>query len=233
MLRKALVIAIVLQPVPAIAHDTVRSVTVEGYGAVSAAPDRARVNMAIEARDRQLGTAREQVVRVSRAFLELAENLGIDEAQIQSSGVTIRPEYRWNDIARRQELTGYLVQRSLDVTLLDLAKLGDLLEGAIDAGVNQVAPPALQSSRERDLHREALALAAADAEANARALARSLGATLGAVQTITTTEVPPPQPLYRERMMAAAEAMSATETYVSGEIRIESRVTVTFALGDE
>lgn len=221
---------------PAAAEDSPRTVTVDGRGEVSAAPDHARVDMAIEARHAEMEKARSDALTVTRAFLAVTKKLGLEDKDVRSSGLTIHPEYRWNDVARRQELIGYLVQRQFEVRLTDLDRLGELLEGAVDAGVNQVSPPQLLSSREKELRRAALAAAARDAEANARLLAETLGAKLGAARQVTTLGVAVPQPFYRERMMAdAAMGMGqpASETYGTGEIRIEASVTATFDLAPD
>lgn len=230
-LRLVALASLVILAAPALADDEPRTVTVDGRSEVSAAPDLARISLAIEARHESMEQARTEALTVTRAFLALTKRLGIGEQQLRSSSLTVQPEYRWNDVARRQELIGYLVQRSFEVSLTDLDKLGDLLEGAVDAGVNQVSPPLLLSSREKELRREALAGAARDAEANARLLAETLNARLGAVRQVSTIGIAVPQPVIRERMVMGAAAMdSAAETYGTGTIRIEASVSAIFDL---
>lgn len=225
--------SLVLLSAAAIADTDVRSVTVDGRAWVDAEPDLALVRMAIQVRDRNMQVARSEVNSVTRDFLRLAGREGIDEARVQTSGATILPEYRWNSSNNRQELQGYLVQRDITVELDDIGKLGDLLEGAVDLGVNQVYPAQLKNSRERDLRREALAAAARDAEATARQLAETLGVTLGTVREIVATDVREPRPLQNERIaMAASGDQGGADTYNTGEIRIEARVTARFDLLD-
>ena len=124
----------------------------------------------------------------------------------------MQPDYRWNQVKEQQELIGYIAQRTIEVELRDLDKLGELIEGAVKAGVNQLQPPILDSSKRRDAHREALSLAAADARANAATLAAALGAKLGKVVTINAVEGGPPMPQPMMRMqadMAMAEGSTA------------------------
>lgn len=213
------------------AEDPQRFVTVEGTGSVTAIPDMARINMAVQARHLEMALARERVVEVTREFLELVGTLDIEEADVQTSGLTIHPEYRWDEKANQQELQGYLVRRQLDVELKDLSKLGELMEGAANVGVNEVSPPRLMSSRERELHREALAEAARDAEASARLLAQTLNVELGSVREITATQNMLPPPMYRmQNIEAMAVDANAAETYTTGDIRFEANVTATFDL---
>jgi uncharacterized protein YggE len=213
----------------ALAEDAPRQVNVSGNASVSAAPDRATVNLGIQARNPSLGAARDRVARVAGEFLALCRNLGIAEKNVQTTALNMRPEYRWDRDAGEQEFIGYFVQRSLTVELDDLDLLGQLIEGAVDVGVNEVSPPQLDSSRRRELHRQALALAAEDARANAEALATTLGAQLGAVRQINAGDVArPPQPVMLRAQMA--EAADAAATYQAGDIRFDARVNVSFDL---
>lgn len=224
----AVTLFLAVAPTAGVADETPRIVTVEGQAAVSRAPDTARISMGVESRHMDMRAARENVLKVTREFLAFTARLDIEDSRVQASGVTIRPEYRWNNDDNQQELIGYLVQRNFEVLLENLDKLGDLIEGAVDAGVNQVSPPQLIHSRERDLRRQALAAAALDAEENARILAESLGATLGAVREVTSMETQAPPPMMREVMMAADAG--GGDSYRTGEIRIEARVTAKFDL---
>ncbi|MDP2325246.1 MAG: SIMPL domain-containing protein [Gammaproteobacteria bacterium] len=211
--------------------DFPRTISVSGTGTVDATPDIARLSLAVQRRDVSMQVARDATVRVSNAFIALCKKLGIKESKIRTSGLTIQPEYRWDQKGNQQIFLGYFVQRQLEVELDNLDKLGDVIEGAIDAGVNEVSPPQLDSSRRKELSREALAAAAEDAKANADRIAASLGMRVGAVRTITAGgAAPPPMPMQSMRMKAMSAEMSAAESYTPGEIGFESRVDATFDL---
>lgn len=212
------------------ADSEIRQVSVPGSGRVTAMPDEARVTLAVEARDTQLGTARRQVNDVSRRVLELAGRLGIPERQVQATGINLRPEYRWDKDAGAQRFVGYVVQRQLVVRVTDLERLGQLIEGAVDAGVNQVAPPVLDSSRRDALHREALAAAADDARAAAGVLADRLGVRLGPVLRIDAMDARgPPMPILA-RAMEMDSAGNGAATYQAGELSFDAQVNVVFEL---
>jgi uncharacterized protein YggE len=220
-----------LATAPAFADDAFpRTISVSGTGNIDATPDIARLSLAVQRRDASMQVARDTTVKVSNAFIALCKKLGIKEAKIRTSGLTIQPEYRWDQKENQQVFVGYYVQRQLEVELTDLNKLGDVIEGAIDAGVNQVSPPQLDSSKRKELSRDALAAAAADAKANAERIATSLGVKVGAVRTITAGgAAPPPMPMKAMRVQAMA-ADGAAESYTPGEIGFESRVEATFDL---
>ena len=114
----------------------------------------------------------------------------------------------------------------------DLDKIGDYLQKATDAGINNVSNPQLESSRAEDLQRQALAKAALDAQAKARVLADTLGVKLGTVHTVSaSSELSPPEPRPMMRGMAMAKAApSGNEEmgFAAGEIRYTSNISAEF-----
>jgi uncharacterized protein YggE len=197
-------------------------------------PDKADVLMTVQRSNVDLNRARQDVAAVTERSLALTRKLGIDPKKVRTTGAIISPEYRWERETNRQVLTGYLVQRQLEIELSDLDKLGNLIEGAVQAGVNNVSPPQLDSTKRRDLNREALAAAARDAESNARAIAETLGARLGPLRQLTAGDAvppPPPIPMVKAGMMAAeAAADTSAETYTPGSLRFDATVNATFDL---
>ncbi len=227
----AMTACLLLGAATAFADDLPRTISVSGSGHVDATPDIARLALAVQHRDLSMQVARDQTVKVSNDFLALCKKLGIKDAKVRTSGLTIQPEYRWDPKDNRQVFQGYFVQRQLEVELDDLSKLGAVIEGAVDVGVNQVSPPELDSSQRKQLSRDALAAAAADARANAERIAASLGVKIGAVRTIVAEgAAPPPAPMPKRMLAQAMAADSAAESYTTGEIGFDSRVDATFDL---
>jgi len=208
-----------------------RLVVVTGNGEIHAAPDKAIVAMGAQAIEPELEAAREKVTRTVQAFLKLTQELGIADKHVQTSQLTVRPEYEWNPKTQRQRQTGYFVERQLRVDLRDLSELGALMERAVSSGVNIVSGPEFGSSREDALRREALRRAALDARASAMALSDALGVELGPLRRITAgyQGFEPPVP-YAMAKMEAADTASAAQTYQVGEINISAQVTAEFDL---
>lgn len=213
------------------AEEPDRYVSVDGHATVAVEPDVATIHMGISERAADVDTARREVVNSTRRFLEFAGNLGIDEEKIQTFGLSVQPQYRWNRDEEQQEFTGYIVTRQIVVELEALDKLGDVMEGAVSTGVNQVQPPILGRSDERKLRRRALAEATQDARANAQEIARSLNADLGAVRTVSSSNVVIPEPGNLRMAAVAMEAdTSGGDTYSTGQITIKATVSAQFDL---
>ncbi|HEY0942426.1 MAG TPA: SIMPL domain-containing protein [Steroidobacter sp.] len=209
-----------------------RTISVSGQGEIQAEPDRAWVTLGVEARKPKMEEARAEVQKTVDAVLKLTRDLKIDQKYVRTTRVNIQPEYNWDNNARERNLIGYFVSRQIEVELRDLEKLGQLLEKSFDQGVNQVGDPRLDSSKRRDLEREALAKAVADAKLNAEAVAKAAGARVGAPRTISASSgfVPPPVPMMKVQAMRAEAADSAAGSYQSGQMGFNATVQVEYDL---
>ena len=233
--RALLALSLLACAAPLAAHDIApppRTVSTSGEGEISVKPDRARLVMGVDKLSPEIKTAETEVNKVVRAYVAEAKSLGAKDEQISTTGVSIQPEYVWDEKERQQRLTGYRVRREIVVLVSDLNKLGDYLQRATKAGVNQVNPPMLESSRQRELTREAMALAAQDAQSKAKLLAETLGVKLGPVRTVSSHDAGPPPPVMMKAMAMRAEAADGNaEMGISlGEIRHRATVSAEFEL---
>lgn len=207
-----------------------RTVSVSGEGEASVKPDRARLTLAVEKLDPDLKKAESEVNRIVREYLSEAKALGAKDEQLSTSGVSIHPEYVWPEGGRERKFTGYRVSRQIEIRVENLDRLGDFILRATRAGVNQVNPPELESSKRSELERQALVKAAQDARARAQALAETLGVRLGAAYRITEARAgiaPVPQ----MKAMRAEAADAGSEMGLSlGEIRYRTSVSAEFDL---
>jgi uncharacterized protein YggE len=208
-----------------------RTVAVSGQGEIQAEPDLAHVTLGVESRKPKLEEARAEVARTIDAVLKLTRDLKIDQTLVRSTRINVQPEYNWDANARERNLIGYYVSRQVEIELRDLEKLGQVLERATDLGVNQLGDPRLDSSKRRDLERQALAKAVEDARANAETVAKTAGARLGPVRTISANSgyVPPPMPM-RGKVMMAMEASDAAQSYQSGQMTFTGNVQIEYDL---
>ena len=164
-------------------EEPTRTITVNGTGFAEVAPDRARLQMSIVAREPTLTAAQKAAADVTSKVLKMLDRMDIERSKIDTTGASVRPDYRWNREAEEQELRGYISERHISVEIEDLEKLGAVVEGAVGSGVNQVSPPQLDSSQRKATYRKALRAAAEDARDNAYQLANALGASTHSIDT--------------------------------------------------
>ena len=202
------------------ADQPTRSITVTGTGFAEIEPDRATLHMSIVAREPTLDAAQKGAADVAKQVLKMADRLDIARDRVDTTGASVRPDYRWNREKEEQELRGYIAERQIAVKIDELEKLGAVVEGAVSAGVNQVSPPQLDSSKRKETHRRALRAAAEDAR-------------LGQVISINSgANAPrPPVPHAAGVRMMTAES-DAAETYNAADLSFNAIVTVVFELTD-
>lgn len=235
---RSIVAVLCLLPLACAAHPASdpsrRTVSVGGQAEVSVLPDRARLTMAVDRLAPEVKSAEADVNKVVRAYLDAAKALGVEEKNLSTTGVSIQPEYVWDDKARQQKLAGYRVRREIALLVTNLDQLGDFLLSATTAGVNQVNPPLLESSKAKDIERQALAKAAEDAKAKAQVLADTLGAKLGPVRRVSSNDGGGQPPMPRMLAMAAMEKSFDSGNqqmgFAFGEIRYSATVSADFDL---
>ena len=211
------------EPTPAI-HTT-------GTGEVVVAPDRAWVNLGVQATHEDLQAAQTEVDKTVQRFLALTDELGIARQHVQSAQLRVSPQYEWDDKPRRRNLVGYQVSRGLTVDLRDLDRLGALLTRSVKLGVNQSSGPRFDHTERDRLYREALGHATRDARAQAQAMASALGVQLGRALELTAQGHHRPQPVRAMAMrMASDSAEGAEQSYESGQIVVEAQVGARFAM---
>ena len=210
-----------------------RLVSVTGSGEVKAQPDMAYVTLGVEARKPTLAAARTEVNAAVERLLALTRELKIEPKFVDSTRLQVQPDYRWDEKASKQVLLGYVVNRQIEVEVHDLDRLGTLLEKSVSAGVNQLGGARLDSSRRKELEREALTKAVDDARLNADALARAAGAKLGPVQSISAAGTMP-VPMYAQKAMSVAAAPpmadEADQSYQPSEMKFSANVSAQYEL---
>ena len=214
--------------------ETVSSVIeVSGLAERLVRPDLAHLEITIDIRDEKLDTARREAGVKTVAVLRSFKEVGITDEAIDSGALTVQPQFAWDAKSGVRRLQGYLVTRTIRVRLLDLDKLGVMLERAVKLGANQITPPRFALQDESLLRRELLTKATQDARQNAAAIARGLDAELGAALRVDAIEVDQPTfapPVMLRASAAPNEDVAAAESYRPGDILLRVSVKARFAL---
>lgn len=179
------------QPTP-IPADALRTITVEGTGIVSTTPDTAAVTLGIRTSNESLTTAQDDVTARLGTATETLTGLGIAAEDIKTSSYNINPINQYDDDGNFRGIRGYEVSVSLRVTVRDLDTLGEVLDQAVDAGVNDVWGISMYVNDTTEAANQARQAAMDDARARAEEFARSEGLLITGVYLITETSAPAP-----------------------------------------
>ena len=215
---------------PGIQGSTISSVTVQGHGSITMPPDQATLRFSISDKGRNLDMIKNKVGSVTSRFLEFAENLNIKKKNLRTTNINIFPEYTYTPKTGKRIFDGYKINRDITVNLENLTLLGQLIEGAINLGVNNINPPMFSSKNASGVNIKLHTLAMEDAKNKAIALATSTNATIG--RAIDVNAVPISfQPMPTEmRMRSADSAIMNEQNYEVGEITHQLSIIATFEL---
>jgi uncharacterized protein YggE len=199
-------------------------ITVTGTGTVTGTPNQLVLDMGVQVNGASvssaLGRANDAVNSVTAAL----RAHGVAAADIQTSGLSIWPNYPNNS----QVPNGYSVSESLSATLNRLSAAGAQITAAVHAGgdATTVSGISLNLTDDSSLLAAARARAVADAKAKATQYAKALGKPLGAVVSITDQASAQPVQPY-----AAASAAAGRSVPISpGTQQLSVSITAVFAV---
>ena len=202
-----------------------RLVTVGGEATIAVAPDTAIIRIGVTSQGKNAREASEANARQITAVLAAIKASGIDDRDIQTSRLSLQPQYDPNKSGTAR-LTGFQVTNQLTVRIHDIGKLPDILDRAIAAGANEMSGIEFAVSQQSRLLDQARAEAVADARRKAELYAQAAGAKLGRVLQIADESAPAPRPL--------VQAMRAGAVPVApGEQMLRVAVTVSYELIDK
>ena len=82
--------------------------------------------------------AMRQNARAMTRVIDRIEALGIDEDDIQTSGINLNPDYEYNQSTRQQEFRGYRVMNRVNVKVRDIDETGEVLDALVEVGATDI-----------------------------------------------------------------------------------------------
>ena len=169
--------------------------------------------------------ARENGERMQAVLARLRKTFG-DRAEVSAGVYGLRPVYASQRDGGEPRITGYQATNIVHVKTRELARVGDLVDAALQAGANQVQRIGFTLSNETAPREEALRNAAAKARREAAAIAAALDVKVARFHSAVAHEAGVVRPVMREAMMARAEAGASTPIE-PGVIQVRARVVLT------
>ncbi len=154
-----------------------RTVTVSGEAEVKVVPDEVILTLGVETWGKDVGAAKEENDKIVQRILALATKHGIEPQHIQTNYISVEPRYY--DQYEKSKFIGFIVRKTIVVTLRNISKFEDFLTSVLEAGANYVHGVEFRTTELRKYRDEARALAIKAAQEKAIALAGELGQKVG------------------------------------------------------
>jgi uncharacterized protein YggE len=198
---------------------------VTGIGRVAVAPDVADLQLGIALVRPTVARARADAVSIQAGVLQAFLDAGIEARDVQTMDLALHPRYDHRDGGA--VLTGYELSNQVRITIRDLARVGEVIDGALGAGATSMDGLAFRLADPGPAETSARRAAVAAAQAAAATLAEAAGVILDGVVDLVEGGGGIPRPF-----AAKAERMVAADTGTpveAGTTEVVVTVTVTFA----
>ena len=200
-------------------------ITVSGEATLSVAPDQAEIEAGVTSDAKTAREASEANNAAMGKLLLALKAANIDEKDIQTSRLSLQPQYAPNRPGP-SPVTGYRAANRVTVRLHDIPKVASTIDMLAGAGATDIGGIGFSVSNASKLLDDARGQAVADARRKAEIYAKAAGVTLGAPLGISEEGAPGPMPF---RKMAAGMAVSPTPV-AQGEETLQVTVNVSWAI---
>ncbi|WP_187326792.1 SIMPL domain-containing protein [Martelella lutilitoris] len=230
-----LLLALPLAGGAALAQSAPATISVSAEGDANLVPDMATVSLAVVTDADDTSTAMADNAGAMQKVIAALKEDGIAEKDIQTANFSVSPRYQQvkaSDGSMQSEIVGYEVRNALSVKVRDLAKLGAVLDRAVQLGVNSGGGISLSNSDPSAAEDEARREAVANALAKAETLAEAAGVSLGDVLSISEQSSMPSPVMFARSDMMMAKAEGAPPI-AAGENTYTITVNMTLAIEQE
>lgn len=170
---------------PMMLDGTVLEIAAEGHSA--RVPDLAVIQAGVTTQAPTAAAAMAQNNGQMARVLAALRQSGIAERDVQTSNLSLQPQYRQGKDGQTQELFAYQASNTVSVRFRDVSKAGGILDTLVREGANTLSGPDLTLSQPDAATDEARTDAVAKARARAELYARAAGLHVDRILSISDT----------------------------------------------
>jgi len=210
------------------------TISVSGTGEAYVKPNLGLVSFSVITEKKTVAQSMSENTKKMNKVIETMKALGIEEKDLKTTQFDIYPRYEYQDdetfpLREKRVLVGYEVFQSLQVKIRDLEKSGQIVQGAADAGANQVGDLtfAVDDQKRGEAEKQTRKDAIKEAKEQAKEIAKQLG--VGLIRIIDFSEqsyAPRSDYMLKE----AYGSGGATPQIETGENKIETTVYITYEI---
>ena len=202
-----------------------------GSGTVTGTPDRVQITFSVQTENPDVKAAQADNAALMTKIQGALADAGIASENLKTTGYTITPIYADSTGILNPKVKSYQVTNTLQVTLNDVSRAGEIIDLAVANGANQVSSIQflLSDAQAQALRGAALKKAVAGARADADAVAGALGVNITGMETIDISQGYTPVVYGNYQMDSFAAAKSAVPTPIQpGDITVNAQVSITY-----
>jgi uncharacterized protein YggE len=205
-----------------------RQLNASGQGKVYIVPDLAYIYIGVRTQTASLSDSLNQSnSKAAEIALQLKE-LGVADQDIQTSAFNVYPQQNYDQNGQPTG-TEYVVENTVNVTVRDLSKLGQVLDTVVRSGANSINGISFDVADRATAEAQARELAIKEARARADEMARLAGVTLGDLISVNVYNSGSPAPVY-EGKGGAVMSTSGQVPVAAGQLLITADANIAFEI---
>lgn len=167
-----------------------RTLSVSGTATTKVKPDRVQLTFAVETREKTAKLALDSNAETMNKVLDALKQAGVQSNETGTAYFNINPNYQYSPEGNIQNLTGYTVTNSIQVTSSNLNDIPKWLDTAVNAGANRVDGINFQLSNEKmtEVRNSLIRNAISDAREKADLAAPAVGLNVVGVKSLVINE---------------------------------------------
>lgn len=182
-----------------------RQLNASGQGKVYVVPDLAYIFIGVRTQTASLSDSLNQSNTKAAEISSQLKELGVAAEDIQTSAFNVYPVQNYDQNGQPTG-TEYVVENTVNVTVRDLASLGQILDSVVRSGANSINSITFDVADRKSAEAKARELAIQDAKARAEEMARLAGVDLGIVLNVSVYNSGSPTPVYEGKGGAVMSA---------------------------
>jgi len=204
------------------------------YESITAEPDIVTVGAGVTTDAPTAVEAMRQNAQAMTRVIDRIKALGVDEKDIQTTGINLSARYDYDRENREQVFRGYTVSNRVSVKLRDIEGTGEALDALVAAGATDISGPNFGLEDDAAAKDEARKRAIERAGARARAYAAMLDYDdVEVLQINETIEGRGPSPANAMRAMDAESVKVSATPVQPGMVETGVSISITYELVDD
>ena len=207
-----------------------RVFTVSADGKVTVEPDIAKISFSVVSRGSNPEVVAETNNKKMNAAIDFIKSQGLDAKDVKTTQYNLNPVYVYDEKTRASYISGYELTQTVLVKIRDLNKVGKILGGLPDRGINQIGQISFEVDEPEKYLAEARNKAFEKAKEKARQMAQENGVDLGRVINFSEYQGGP-IPYYETLGRGGGDAVKATVPSIEpGTQEVTVQVSVTYEI---
>ncbi|GIW67616.1 MAG: outer membrane protein [Candidatus Parcubacteria bacterium] len=205
-----------------------RTFSVTGEGKEVAVPNIAEIRIGVITDGKDLKNLQQENSNKMNKIINFLKEQGIVDKDIKTENYSITPKYDYRTSS--YQIVGYTISQNLVVKIRDLTKIGEILDGVVKRGANNVSGPNFTIDESESYLAKAREKAILNAKEKAEIIAKIAGFKLGKIVSISEYSSFPSIPLYSKYVGTSGDEGETIPQIEPGSQEIKVQINITFEI---